>query len=101
MFDKMKQLYDLQKKAKEMQKSMDGIIVERESPGGKVKLALNGNFKVTSLSIDESALVPGNKAVLEKTLTDLFSDASEQVRAESSRQAMGMMKGMNLNIPGM
>lgn len=101
MFDKMKQLYDLQKKAKEMQKSLEGIVVQRESAGGKVKLALNGNFKVTSITIDESALVPGNKSALEKTLTDLFDDASEEVRAQSSRQAMGMMKGMNLNIPGM
>lgn len=94
MFDKMKQLYDLQKKAKEMQESLGKIVIERQSADGKVKVAMNGNFKVTDLSIDESLLAPGNKGALEKTLKDLLSQASEQVRSESSRHAMGMMKGM-------
>lgn len=101
MLDKMKQLYDLQKKAKEMQKALDGITVERTSPGGKVSITLNGNMKVEKLSIDESALVPANKALLEKTLIELISGAADEVRAKSSQQAMGMMKDMNLNIPGL
>ena len=99
MFDKMKQLYDLQKKAKEMQKALDAVTVERESLGGKLRLVINGNFKVESLFIDESALVPANKAALEKTLADLFTVAAEEVKVKSSKQAMGMMKG--LNIPGL
>jgi DNA-binding YbaB/EbfC family protein len=99
MFNQMKQLYELQKKAKEMQRTLDGVRVERTSAGGKVALTLNGNFKVESLTIDESALVPGNKSALEKTLSDLFTDAAEEVRKAAAKQAAGMMKG--LNIPGM
>jgi DNA-binding YbaB/EbfC family protein len=100
MFDKMKQMYELQKKAKEMQKAMDSIVVERSSAGGKVTVALNGNFKVEKVVIDESALVPSNKAALEKTLAELFTGAADEVRQQSSRQAMGMMKDMNLKMPG-
>ncbi len=100
MFDKMKQMYELQKKAKEMQKAMDALTVERTSAGGKISLVLNGNFKVEKLSIDEAALTPANKASLEKTLADLFSGAADEVRQKSSQQAMGMMKEMNLKIPG-
>jgi nucleoid-associated protein EbfC len=98
MLDKMKQLYELQKKAKEMEKALESVVVTRESPGGRLKLSMNGQFRVTSLSIDESALAPGNRAVLEKGLTELFNGAADEARQQSSRQAMGMMKGMN--IPG-
>ena len=100
MFDKMKQMYELQKKAKEMQKAVEAMTVERTSIGGKISVTLNGNFKVEKLSIDESALVPANKASLEKTLADLFSSAAEEIRATSTRQAMGMMKDMNIKLPG-
>ena len=100
MFDKMKQMYELQKKAKEMQKAKDAITVERSSAGGKVSVTLNGNFKVEKITIDESALVPGNKAALEKTLAELFSGAADEVRQKSSQQAMGMMKDMNIKMPG-
>jgi DNA-binding protein YbaB len=92
MFDKMKQLYDLQKRAKEMQNSLEKIVVDRQSPDGRLKVSMNGNFKVTQLSIDDSAL--SDKAWLEKALKDLLSQTTDQVRSESSRQAMGMMKGM-------
>jgi DNA-binding YbaB/EbfC family protein len=101
MLDKMKQMYELQKKAKEMQKAVEAMTVERVSAGGKVSLVMNGNFKVERLSIDESALIPGNKAALEKTLAELFTGAAEEVRAASTRQAMGMMKEMNIKLPGM
>ncbi len=36
MFDKMKELYEMQKKAKEVQKAMDELRVEKTSPGGKL-----------------------------------------------------------------
>jgi nucleoid-associated protein EbfC len=101
MLDKMKQLYEMQKKAKEMQKALDELKIERVSPGGKVSLTLNGSFKVESLSIDPEALKPENKSALEKTLVDLFSEAAAEVKQKSAQQAMGMMKEMNLKIPGM
>jgi DNA-binding YbaB/EbfC family protein len=101
MFDQMKQLYELQKKAKEAQKTLDALKCQKTSKDGKIQVTLNGNFKVESLSIDSSLLNPDQKSHIEKTLADLITDAAQDVQKQAASQAMGMMKGMNLKIPGM
>jgi DNA-binding protein YbaB len=51
MFDKMKQLYDMQKQAKQMQKSVEALKIETSAAGGDVKVVMNGAFKVEFISI--------------------------------------------------
>ena len=101
MFNKMKQLYDMQKQAKEMQRTVEKLKVEKSAEGGKIKVVMNGAFKVESLSIDPSYLDPTRKAVLEKTLIELISGAAEDAAKLSAQEAMAMMKNMNLKLPGM
>ena len=98
MFDKVKQIYDMQKQAREMKKTVEAVKVEKEAMGGKVKIAMNGSFKVENVSIDESLLQPGNRATLEKTLKDLISDTAEEVAKISAQQAMAMMKDLNIKM---
>jgi DNA-binding protein YbaB len=97
MFDKMKQLMELQKKAKEMQKMLEGIRVEKSEKG--VTIALNGAFQVERVSVDEALLTPARKAELEQLLARLFGETAEEVRKRSAAEAMGAMKGMGL--PGL
>ncbi|HOW26956.1 MAG TPA: YbaB/EbfC family nucleoid-associated protein [Elusimicrobiota bacterium] len=101
MFDKMKGLLELQRKAKEMQKMMDEIVVEKTSRDGKIRLSMNGNNTLRSLSIDDSLLSPAHKGELEKTLSELVSEAGEEIRRKSSMQAMDMMKNLDIKIPGL
>ena len=101
MFDKVKQLYDMQKQAKEMQKSVEALKIEKTGASGKIRLVMNGAFKVEELSIDESLLAPAQKAFLEKTLRDLMTEAAEEAGKASAQQAMSLMKQMNLKLPGM
>lgn len=101
MFDKVKQLYDMQKQAKEMKKSVEAVKVEKDAMGGKLKLAMNGSFKVESLSIDESLLDPSNRAALETELKNLITGTAEEVAKVSAQQAMAMMKDLNFKLPGM
>lgn len=96
MFDKMKQLMEIQKKAKEMQKTLDSIRLEKTSPDGKIRLTMNGNNRVESLSIDDSLLSPAQKQALEKKLADLITETAEEIRKQVASQAMGLMKGMGL-----
>lgn len=101
MFDKMKELYEMQKQAREMKKSVEAVQVTRETAGGKVKLTMNGSFKVESISIDESLLSPAGRSSLESTLKDLITETSEAVAKESAQQAMAMMKDLKFKMPGM
>lgn len=98
MFDKVKQLYDMQKQARDMKKTVEAVKIEKEALGGKLKISMNGSFKVENVSIDDSLLQPGNRASLEKELKDLISDTAEEVAKVSAQQAMAMMKDLNLKI---
>jgi len=101
MFDKVKQLYDMQKQAKEMKKTVEAVKVEKDAMGGKIRLVMNGSFHVESLSIDDSVLSPANRATLESSLKNLITETAEEVAKISAQQAMAMMKEMNFKLPGM
>ncbi len=94
MFDKMKQLYELQKKAKEMQKKLESISIEEELGGIKIKL--NGLLKVESLEIDPSYLASDKKEKLESTLCKLFSEAVQSVQKSSASFSQDLLKGLSL-----
>jgi DNA-binding protein YbaB len=101
MFDKMKQLYDMQKQAKQMKKDLESQTIEKTTLGGKLKVVMNGTFVVESLHIDESLLTPAQKNAVETGLAKLISEATEEIGKQSAAQAMDLMKGMNLKMPGM
>jgi nucleoid-associated protein EbfC len=101
VFDKMKQLYDMQKQARDMKKTVEALRVEKESQGGKLKLSMNGSFKAESLFIDESLLKPENRTTLENSLRDLISDTADEVAKAAAAQAMAMMKEGGFKLPGM
>ncbi len=101
MFDKMKQLYDMQKQAKQMKQDLEAQIVEKIALGGKLKVAMNGTFEVQSIHIDESLLNPMQKTALETSLAKLITEITEEIGKKSAAQAMDLMKGMNLKLPGM
>lgn len=101
MFDKVKQLYDMQKQAREMKKTVEAVKVEKDAQGGKIKLVMNGSFHVESISIDDSLLKPENRASIENSLKQLITDTAEEVAKISAQQAMAMMKDMNFKLPGM
>jgi DNA-binding YbaB/EbfC family protein len=101
MFDKMKQLYDMQKQAKQMKKDLESQTVEKSAFGGKLKIAMNGTFEVQSITIDDSFLNPAQKTALETGLAKLITEATDEIGKKSAAQAMDLMKGMNLKLPGM
>jgi DNA-binding YbaB/EbfC family protein len=100
MFDKMKQLYDMQKQAKQMQKSVEALKIETSAAGGDVKVVMNGAFKVEFISIADKLLAPAQKDSLVDHLKRALNEAAEEAAKKSAEQTMALMKGMNLKIPG-
>lgn len=94
MFDKMKQLYDLQKKAKEIQKKLENIIVEKTANGIKIKI--NGIFAVQSVEIDPTILNIENKTNLESSLCKIFSEAVQDVQKKSASESQALLKGLGI-----
>src|SRR5688572_27747081 len=75
MLDRMKQLYDMQKKAKDLQRQLENTRVEKTSADGLIKVSVNGTQRVDSLSIDASLLTPEKKTALEQAVSRVINDA--------------------------
>lgn len=99
MFDKMKQMYDMQKKARQLQKQLEDIQVEKTSRDGTLAVTVSGAQKVQVLRIDAPWLAAEKKNQLETALRDLVNEAFSEIQKQTAAQAATLMK--DLNIPGL
>ena len=100
-FDKAKQLYDLQKKAKAMQRDLKETEIEVKSNDSLVTIVFTGEQKLIELSIDESLLSSDKKKELETKLMRTFTEGMQRAQAIAADKTKDMMKDMNINLPGM
>jgi len=101
MLDKMKQLYQLQKQAREMQKELRDTEIEAQNVNGLVTVIMNGELKVERISVDEALLQPEKKRELEHALTETMREALTKAQAIAAEKSKAMMKAMNIDLPGM
>ena len=99
MFDKAKQLYSLQKKARAIQKDLKETEVEAKAADGEVMVVFNGEQHITEISIGESMLSLEKKRDLEKALQQAIAESLSRVQAIAAEK-MKAIAG-DLNIPGM
>jgi len=102
MLNQMKQLYEMQKKAKELQRQLEAIKVEKYNASRSLSVIVNGAQKVESVQIDPSWLSPDKKAALESALAEILNQAQEAAQKQSAAQAAALMKDLRgLGIPGL
>ncbi|MBP7215969.1 MAG: YbaB/EbfC family nucleoid-associated protein [Candidatus Omnitrophica bacterium] len=97
MFDKMKQLMEMQKSMQEMKRQLEAAVFEVESSDRLVKITMTGTQQVQQVSI-QGELPTVQKLNLEKSIKDAYNKAikrSQEIAAEK-------MKGITgFNIPGL
>lgn len=98
-FGQMKDMYQLQKKAKQMQKELKDLEIEAKSSDGLVTVVVSGEMKVVSISINDQTLSPENKRTLETAIKDSIGQAMAKAQAESAARMQPLLKDMN--IPGL
>jgi DNA-binding YbaB/EbfC family protein len=99
MFDKAKQLYDLQKKARTIQKELKETEIEARSSDGLIAVKFNGEQHVLAVEIDQSLVVDGKKRDVEKAMQQVIAEAISKSQAIAAEK-MKLIAG-NLNIPGL
>ncbi|MBU1151635.1 YbaB/EbfC family nucleoid-associated protein [Patescibacteria group bacterium] len=95
MFDKAKQLYQLQKQAREIKKKLKKTHIEAEENG--TLIIINGEQEVMEVKISDESMQ--DKKKLEKSLEVGFNKAikkSQQIGAEYMKDVMG-----DMNFPGL
>ncbi len=97
----MKQLYQLQKKAKDIQKELKDTEIEARSSDGEVTVVYNGEQRLVSIDIEPSMLVADKKKSLEQLIIKVVGEASSKAQALAAEKTKDVMKDMGLNLPGM
>ena len=92
----MKDVYKLQKQAKEMKKIMKEIEIEAEEDG--VMVVVNAAQELIEVTIPDNLLLPENKKRIEKNIQEATKRAmkkAQEVAAEKMKPLMG-----GLGLPG-
>lgn len=96
MFEKIKQIQDLKNQASQIKKALAEEAVEGSGAWGKVRITMDGNQEVKSVTIDPELLA--SKEKLESALSEAINDAIKKAQRVMAHQ-MSRMGG--LNLPGM
>ncbi|HTK60545.1 MAG TPA: YbaB/EbfC family nucleoid-associated protein [Candidatus Baltobacteraceae bacterium] len=96
MFSKLKQFKDLRDQAKKIQDVLKDVSVEGTAAWGKIKVVMNGNQEVTSVTIDPELL--SDKGKLEDAMKEAYNDTVKKAQRAMADQ---MRKSGNLNLPGL
>ncbi len=97
MFDKMKALFDMQKKMQEIKRELDITIFDIQSSDGLVKITMNGSQEVKEIVIKDN-LGELEQAGLAGSLKETFNRSikrSQEIAAQKMKDVTG------LNIPGL
>jgi len=97
MLDKMKDIFDIQKKMQEMKRQLEAAIFEVASTDGVVKITMNGSQEIKEIKIQGEAST-GDSAVLESAVKDALNRAikrSHEIAAQKMKEVTG------LNLPGL
>jgi len=97
MFDKMKGLFEMQKKMQEVKRVLEDTNFDIQSSDGLVKITMNGAQEVKAITVKDN-LSDQEKAHLDGALKDTFNRSikrSQEIAAQKMREVSG------LNIPGL
>ncbi len=97
MLDKMKALFEMQKKMQEVKRELDNTNFDIQSSDGSVKITMNGAQEVKEIVLKDN-LNETEKARLGGSLKDTFNRAikrSQEIAAQKMKDVTG------LNIPGL
>ena len=75
----MKQVQKMQKDMAKMQDELKNKTNDVSTGGGAVKITMNGEKKVTAISIDKAAVDPDDVEMLQDLLCAAFNDAAKRV----------------------
>ena len=91
----------MMQKAKQMQEDMEvaqkeikSLTCEGIAASGSLKVKMNGDFKVTNISIDES--LTSDKEMLEDLIILAVNDASSKINSISKEKMKNVTGGLNL-----
>jgi DNA-binding YbaB/EbfC family protein len=97
MFDILGKLGQMKSKMEEVKNRLDGVSVTGESGGGEVRVILNGNRKVLSVSIEPHLLFPEKREEVEELVETAMNRALDEATKVSEAEMKAVGKDL---LPG-
>jgi DNA-binding YbaB/EbfC family protein len=97
MFDKMKGLFEMQKRMQEVKRALEETNFDIQSSDGLVKITMNGTQEIQGVMLKDN-LTDQERARLEASLKDTFNRSikrSQEIAAQKMKEVTGF------NIPGL
>lgn len=85
MFDQLKDVYKLQKEAKEMQKKMKALQITAFSDEEEVKIVMNGMQEIEEMDIADELMIVENKKQLIKAIKEAIKDGQKKLQKELAK----------------
>ena len=98
-FSKAKELYELQKKARAIQKELKNTEIEAKSNSGWVTVVMNGEQHLVDIQISDEAMSTENRKELEKDIKNVVTQAISRAQAYAAEKMKEVAGG--LGIPGL
>jgi DNA-binding YbaB/EbfC family protein len=95
MFDKMKQLMEMQKKMQEVRRQLDSTTFEVSSADQALRIVMNGSQEAKEVFINDPAVPQETKTKLEKAVKDAYNKGIKRSH-EIAAQKMKEVSGLNL-----
>ena len=86
----------VQEEMQKAQAELDSVEVEGVAGGGLVKVRASAKGRILGLSIDDSLIVPADKAMLEDLIVAAFNDARAKADETANEQMSKMASGLSL-----
>lgn len=101
MLDKAKQLWQMQKKAKDIQKELKNTEVEATSSDGLITIIISADLKVKEVKIGEDYLSADKKGELESKLLNVIAEGMSRAQAVAAEKTKALMGDLGIDFPGM
>lgn len=99
LFGQAKDLYKLQKKAKQIKEELKNLHIEAESNG--IAVVINGEQEVVEVRIPESMMAPEHQVKLQNDLLTVFNKAIKKSQEVAAEKMRGMMGDLGMDMPGL
>jgi DNA-binding YbaB/EbfC family protein len=95
----MQQLRKMQQEMARVQEELANTVVDGTAAGGAVNVSVNGEFRVTKVTLKPEAVDPDDVETLEDLIVVAVNDALAKVK-QLSESKMGKLTG-GMRIPGL
>jgi DNA-binding YbaB/EbfC family protein len=95
----MNQLRKMQQDMAKAQEEIQSATVDGAAGGGMVKVTMTGDFRMTKIALDKSAVDPDDVETLEDLIVAAFNDARTKAEEFAAKRMAAVTGG--LKIPGM